>query len=299
MIDTVIFFNWFHNGDIHVSRCFISEIKKYLNNSIKFFYFHKNDSNLLSDIDNLEIIRNNIGLNEHVISLQKNNILFLNTWYAADNRKYYNKYGLSFNCLYYLFEEHINRYFGLSLKNIATDPCIFYPEINYNKFYIHNIDKWNDVYKSYKKVLFCNCNAASGQSFNFSMDTIIDNMSKKYRGTLFITTNPTTVINDNVFYSKNIINKTLGSDLNENAYLGEKCDIIIGRLSGAHTFCYNKTNMFKNNKKFVCFTNDYNEALWYDSKNYALPYTCTIDFSNTSNIFEAQNIIDKNIKTIF
>lgn len=295
MINTIIFFNWFHNGDIHVSRTFVKEIvQKVSQNNISCHYMHRSGAKLLQDIDKLKFYPNtNIGLNEHIISHQQNNVLFLNTWYAAGNRKYYNTYGLSYNCLYHLFEEHVTKYLNFSLKDVSINPEYFYPDIDFSKYEINNVSNWLNTCNNCKKVLICNGLSLSGQSTNFNMDNIIYNLCNTYHGILFITTNPTTIKRENLFYSKDLI-KANGNDLNENAYLSTKCDIIIGRLSGAHTFSYNKENMFLNNKIFICLGNSEIESRWYSQNDFTLNYTSKIYHSSSIDTNEISNMC-KNI----
>ncbi len=56
----IIFCNAFHNGDIHYSRTFISNIINDISEiypDIKFFYYHNNPKELLLDIEKLAYIK--------------------------------------------------------------------------------------------------------------------------------------------------------------------------------------------------------------------------------------------------
>ena len=46
---TIIFYNTFHNGDIHVSREFIKDIMNKIETT--FYYYHNGGPRLLFDID--------------------------------------------------------------------------------------------------------------------------------------------------------------------------------------------------------------------------------------------------------
>lgn len=52
----LVFYNHFHNGDIHVSRSFVNFIvSKLKSKEIEFSYVHKNSKDLLSDNDLIKI----------------------------------------------------------------------------------------------------------------------------------------------------------------------------------------------------------------------------------------------------
>lgn len=254
----IIFFNHFHNGDVFLSRTFIKKLIDHIkknNPEIKFFYAHKNNPLITLDITQLNINPNlfiNIR-NEHLGDFRLGNDLFINTWYASDKRFYMNQYGISFDCLYALFEAVCKRQLQFSLSDISIDPKDFFPEINYAFYNILNVANWVNNNKT-KKIFISNCEPLSGQAHNIDLTTIAFDLAKKYNNYSFILTNKTPKKLDNVFYSSDII-QSKGFDLNENSYLSTFCDVIIGPASGAFTFAMNKTNFFNRSTKIIALCN--------------------------------------------
>lgn len=206
----IIFFNHFHNGDVHVSRGFIRKIidkVKTIDPSTHFSYAHKNDYSLLLDIDNLSF--NNInGLvsNEHVPLVRKGNTILINTWYAQDHHKYMNQHDITFDCLYSIFDQHCKDIWNFSLEEISKDPADFFPWIDFNHFNTYNTVDWLQRHKN-KKVFVSNGAVLSGQADNFNLTNVIQNLAQRYRNVDFILTNVEghQVYQPNIYYSSNII----------------------------------------------------------------------------------------------
>ena len=59
----IIFYNLFHNGDIHNSRGLISHIMKNMGEDNSFFYKHVNGPRLLADV-NITYIKEQVFSNE-------------------------------------------------------------------------------------------------------------------------------------------------------------------------------------------------------------------------------------------
>lgn len=256
---SVIFFNSYHNGDIHLSRTFVkSIINKFP--EYNYLYSHKNGKEILKDIDNLSYVNYDNYLedkNYHTV-FERHGDLYINTWYGVDSMNYLNKYGLTYDCLYHVFNNALNIGFNISLENINKDPFYFFPEIDYNKLDISFINKIN---LNNKYVLLCNGQSKSGQSVNFDFSSIAKYfIDKNY---YVIVTNDKLKFNDSkILYSREIINKK-ESDINETSYLGMFCDYIIGRSSGVQTFCINK-NIFNRDIKYISFSNiKFNSGIYW------------------------------------
>lgn len=253
MFKYINFYNHFHNGDIHVSRGFIDYIIK--NCKYPIFISHKNNpevyKNLNLSFNNDISLISSLNLPPKII----NDTLFVNTWYAAQNYKFMNRHGITFDTLYDLFNEFTESYLNFSLPN---DPQILFPSINYSLYpHISNIDNFCNSTES-KIVLVCNGPAMSGQAENFDLNKITLNLASKYHGVIFILTNKfgELVYKDNIFYSEDIIKKGY-CDLNENAYLSEKSCLIIGRASGVQSFSLTRNNLFHREQAptFISFSN--------------------------------------------
>jgi hypothetical protein len=244
----VVFFNFFHNGDLHVSRSFVKAIAEKYNCE----YVHSCSSDLLSDL-NVKYSSNLYNLKQNTPSYIDNNIYFINTWYSG-NRELFLNFGVTFDTLYQSFSK-------LNILDLSN-PKDFFPSIDFEKFYINKAKEWIGQQRN-KKVFISNGNVLSGQSENFDFSPIINHLCSNNPNITFIISNKEQGINkyNNLFYSQDIIQKS-GNDLNENAYLSTFCDVIVGRYSGAYTFAMNKDNYFDKSKKFLAFVNPSIDAVW-------------------------------------
>lgn len=304
----VVFFNHFHNGDLHISREFIRKIMQKVNMidpSISFSYAHVNDPCLLSDIPNLEyqnLRRLNIGQFENLKS--NGDIVYINTWYAQQNYKYMNVHGMTLDCLYEAFNDTCKSLWGFSLEEISNDPNLFIPTIDYSKFKIQNIQSWL-VQHSQRKIFVSNGAALSGQAINFPMTPIVCELAKRHQDKIFILSNQenSQSLPLNVIYSKDIIQKQHGSDLNENSFLTTYCDAIIGRASGVFSYAWTQENMLQRKNKFICFCGPgvvmrppyqfWTSSLLSNKIRYSAEYI--VSESTDSN--EVNNIIDAHISS--
>jgi hypothetical protein len=160
--------------------------------------------------------------------------------------------------LYNLF----NKYF--EILNITPKQKIdFLPVIDYRYYFLDSINDFLKNNDKKKKVFISNGAFYSGQSANFDFDEIILKLANDFKDVLFIVSNNTCVISDNVIESKNITK--INNDLNENSYISNFCDIIIGRNSGPYTYTLTKSNLYDINKKYIVLIN--NEADCYFDKN--------------------------------
>ena len=300
MIKTVIFFNSFHNGDVHLSRTFAEEVGKFLLNNlgVASYYAHNNELSLLKDMDYVKSVPMNFEIEKNIPSKKQNETVYLNTWYGVERFAWIKRYGITYNCLYHLFEAHLNRYFKLSLKNISSDLEYFFPAIKFERFFIDEIANWVDKYRDRKKVFISNCEGYSGQpkmheQFNMAAEIL----AARYPSFLFILTNEAPATGNNIIYSKEIIKKA-GNDLNENAFLSTKCDIIVGNCSGPHTFAYNKTNFFESTKSIIVFSHTGIEGTWFRKEDFPLNYKCRMECYNGAGVDDVVEIIDANIQRI-
>ncbi|MFA6201505.1 MAG: hypothetical protein WC679_13980, partial [Bacteroidales bacterium] len=129
----IVFYNHFHNGDLHLSRTFVQRIIDTISKqdaNIKFFYAHRNNASLLSDIPKLTYSNNffNNIKSEKLGDFIIGDTLYINTWYASNNYLYMNNYGITFDCLYTLFDDVCKRQFSFSLADIDSVPQNFFPK---------------------------------------------------------------------------------------------------------------------------------------------------------------------------
>lgn len=300
----VVFFNYYHNGDIHVSRGFLRQIikkVKQINPSIEFVYAHRNSPDLLADILELRYDSSELAAirNDHTNLLVLGDTVYINTWYAQQHFRYMNRYGITIDSLYSAFDDTCKSLWGFGLEDISKDPTDFFPVIDYNKFQINNATAWLNKYSANKKVFVSNGTILSDQAHYFALTPIIDTLSKKHPDKIFILSN-----NDghpgsaNIVHSSSIIGKP-GNDLNENSYLASHCDVIIGKASGAFSFAVTKENCFQRSIKFLAFCNlvpSHPNKFWLgDRLRDKVNYTSQFIVSNESDADQVSLIIDANL----
>lgn len=255
----VIFFNFWHNGDLHVSRGIIRKIiekVKQQDPTTTFIYSHKCHPTLLQDIPDLEYDPEPIKLlrNEHDNLIRVKDSVYINTWYGQQHQKYVRMYETTFDCLYTALDDTCKQLWNFSLSDISTDLRDFFPRIDYSKYYIEEAEQWLSNHGE-QKILIENGFALSNQSNNFALEPIIIEMARKYPQKTFILTSPAVILEkpDNIVFSSEIIKKNIKSDLNEVSYLSSHCDVIVGRASGVFSFSLTQENLFKRNVRYLCF----------------------------------------------
>ena len=289
MVKKVVFFNFFHNGDLHVSRNFVKEISKIcIERGIPCEYYFECFPGILDDIENVKFVREKeTEFMYSTPSFIRDDVLYFNTWYAA-NQEAYNKYKISFDTLFYGFKP-VCQMLDINLRKL--DVLSLFPSINYEKFPIENAKQWLGLHNK-KRVFISNGDVSSEQAVNFSMATIINKLAEKHKDIDFLISNETPEINnrENIFLTKNIIQKD-GNDLNENSYLASNCFVIVGRYSGSYTYSITRENYFDNPKKFIAFTNL--DAVW--TYNYTDKPKADILFFNENEENKVYKLISDNI----
>jgi len=252
----VIFYNHYHNGDIHYSRNFCRDIIKGLreyNSDLKFYYFHSNNPTLVQDvcdfIPHTVYDLSNIGshINQHSQIIVQKDHLFLNTWIGSVGYKFLGEEGCTLDSNIRMYREmydQLNSLFNINLTIKERDTYL--PEIEFSKFRINEI-------KPLPKniVLVCNNFVASGQAPNFDFSHDFIAISEQYPHLNFILTNkyePHITGKSNVYYIDEFIS---GFNLNEIGYISLNCKLIVGRNSGPFCFATNKQNYLRNNVSFV------------------------------------------------
>jgi hypothetical protein len=304
MYNQIVFYNHFHNGDIHVSREFVRKLSQVFRQKfpgVSISYCHRNNAGLLADIDGLVYNSHYLNWHEHEGVFVRGDTMFINTWYAQRRFHYMNRYGITFDCLYAIFDDICKTHFGFSLSEIEPDPNKWFPSIDFSKFEIAAAKERLDACRE-PLVLVCNGAALSGQAENFSMLPAICSLAKKYHGIVFVLTNNEPNFDpsqySNIFYSTDIIKKS-GFDLNENAFISTYCKTIIGRASGAQTFSIIQENLFQQPKTFICFSNltpSKENAFWLSEMfKDKVQYTSKIIVSNEHRSDAVESLIERNL----
>lgn len=245
----ILFFNYYHNGDIHVSREFVKDILKKTETEVSV-YHHPNSDKLLLDINNLIIKKDFLDesgekLNNSKLFYENDNFMFINTWFHIDFGC--RMYGCTLEALYSNFS-YIYEQMGIELEKIEY----YIPKIDFSKYNVDRIDDFFSDVKKYDKYIFIsNGPVKSNQSDNVNLNDYIKHLSNVYKNCLFILSENVEdgVISDNVILSSDIIKLDSRNDLVENSYLSTKCDMIVGRHSGPYTYSMIQQNILSDKKQ--------------------------------------------------
>ena len=299
-MDSIVFFNHFHRGDLHTSKEFVREVMNKLPD-INFEYWHDNPEIILKEIGISPSAQKTPTLVDKQKALMKNNnTLFVNTWVGCQWDIFCKHGGINMNTLYAQWEllyKGINKFFKSDLE-LNKNKEYYLPRIDFekiNKKAKTNIEDWINNHTS-SKVLICNNTPASGQSFTFNIDDELLKFVDKHLDINFIFTNQLPEKKDNIFYTSDIIGTNQDPDLQEISYLSEKVDVIVGKNSGPYVFCETYNNYMNKNKKFVSFNTKHKD---YDNIKETMSNGLKIKCSyNAVPIFDVVNKNDKDINNI-
>lgn len=248
----IVFYNHYHNGDVFLSKPFITDIMSQLDT--KYYYAHNNSPKILFDVDceQFNITTQFPIQQKHRIVIS--DVIFINTWIGA----YFDLFPDQGECnihfsykMYELIYKLLNDNIGTNLK--IKDKAEYYPKISFDKLELSFQDEFLEKYKDKKKVLISNGPGYSGQcSYNGNMADMINFLASENTNTIFIATHTFDTIFNNVFFT-DTINRRQDFDLNEISYISTFCDMIIGRSSGPFTFSIIPDNINNPNKKMICF----------------------------------------------
>lgn len=257
----IVFFNCFHNGDIHASRGFVRQIMnkiKQIEPSTLFSYTHKMAPELLCDIPGLTYDQGALGGvgSEHANLVKSGDTTYINTWYGQQNHKYMNRHGISIDTIYAALDDSCKDLYGFALSDISTDPSVFYPTVDYTRIHTARVEQWLALHPG-KKILIENGRALSDQAINFPMGPIVDSLARRHTDKIFILTSNESVSNSagNIFFSDSITQRRGRTDLNEISFLSKHCDVIVGRSSGVFAFTLTQENLFQRKITYFNFSN--------------------------------------------
>jgi len=250
--NNVIFYNHYHNGDVHFSRQFVKDIMSKID-ADKYSYAHGNHKDILKDIPLEHTILLPIMEKNRQVTIIGDDV-YINTWVGQIP-----DYLITECTLYTNYKIYTKIYEILNIK--LEDIEYYIPTIDFNKVEKNNID--NFINTNNKKILFCNGLTNSGQAINFRFNPIINALSLKYSNITFILTSlhEGRLNNSNILYTNDLIQ--LYPDLNEIVYLSTYCDIIVGRSSGPSSFVQVRENLYNEQKIFIDFNNKYEHVIWY------------------------------------
>jgi len=209
--------------------------------------------------------------------------LIFDTWVGQNNEEFLR----GTLCSFYTGKKILTSIFNQLNLHIPKDEDLLTYVIYDNLKNISNIKNKLSNYDYFsKKILVSNNNVQSEQSLNFDFDPIIDLLSNMHPNHLFLITNPTKVIKNNVVHSKDITGNDF--DLLYISYISTKCNIIIGRASGPYCYCHVKENLMDENKTFISFTNNDIEGIWFKESKSKQVWSNNYDRNNILNLINTE-----------
>lgn len=277
--------NDWHNGDIHMSRGIIKNIMQRYPDA-DYYYHHKHGKKLLQDIPGV-YVEDSVSYPD--IATIIDDKLFINTWVGQflPNGKQLCSWGCNCNSNKELLN-HVLKF--LNKKSILANELDLIPSIDFSKFDVSNVDNFLKN-NTNKKILICNGETLSGQSYNFSFLPFVINLAVKYENIDFILTQKENVVKNNIFYTDDII-KQDRSDLNEISYLSSFCQIVVGRASGPFVCSQTYESLTDPTKTFIAFSNKRFESYLTEKT------TCNKIWSNNYSSDNIFNILDSELHKI-
>jgi hypothetical protein len=249
MINNVIFYNHFHNGDIFFSKGYVRHMMSLFHDK-NIFYAHVNDPKICKDLNatHIDIRTQPIPPLQNKITILDDN-LYINTWIG----NYLNDLtGCNWDSLHKMYRKiyyALRTTLGMEFPINKMD--YYAPFIDYSHY-----DIPTDFVCDYDNtIIFSNGPVLSGQSNLGSTEGIIRSILSNFPEKKLVLTHRSGVSHDNIIYTDEII-RTTGSDLNEISWVSNKCKYVIGRQSGPFSFMQTNENTNDENKIMIGFSND-------------------------------------------
>ena len=245
---TIKLFNNYHNGDIFYSRLITQNLKDLFD----IEYYHSTPLSQFEDFKNIK------EFNISTPRFYENTSMSFDTWVGQNNAEFLR----GTLCSFYTGKKILINIFNQLGLTIPKDEDLL-PYVIYDN--LKHIDSVKNKLSNYdnflSKILISNNDVQSGQSVNFDFDPIINVLSDMFPNHLFLITNPTSIIKNNVVQIKDITGNDF--DLLYISYISTKCDIIVGRASGPYCYCHVKENLMNENKTFISLTHNDIEGIWF------------------------------------
>jgi hypothetical protein len=245
----VIFYNFFHAGDIFESREFVKECMDKIS-AENYYYAHQQNPKILADLPQLVHIPVTDKMNPRSPVAIIEDTIYINTWIGWGGGYVLPGIGCTVEKLYEMYNDTLRK---LNLPSLSKAVFDYIPSIDYSYYNIEPVNKFLQEFKE-RKVLISNGKVYSNQAENFDFTPAIDRLAYNLHDVIFILTEAVDISSDNIFFTSDIINNEDNFDLNEISYLSLFCDTHIGRNSGPHVFAQVKENWLDPNKISLSFT---------------------------------------------
>lgn len=250
MIDRLVFYNHYGNGDLFISREFIREIMGIIP-AKEYYYSHSKNARMFADFPKLKfaLITDNCIMRKH--GYRFGNDIYINTWLGVDSNYVTSANSCSIDNSFRMYNDILR---DLDFPLLSQPLEAYLPRIDYNFFDIAPIDRFIENNEGRKMVFITNCNVQSNQAENFDFMAIITKLCVNYSDVLFIISDSIGVVLDNLITTREITQSKDGFDLNELSYFSLFVNLLIGRSSGPQIFAMVSENCMNPNKAFLSFT---------------------------------------------
>jgi hypothetical protein len=257
MLENLVFFNWYGNGDLFNSREFVKELMERIP-AENYMYRHPKHPNVFQDIPEL----GHDKINEHCLNgkgfNKVGNNLYINTWIGRDSSYVLPGLGCTIKMNVKMYND-ILRSAGIDVQ--LERPLVDYiPEVNFSKLpRMRKVQGFADIALRYQStVLWVTSTAQSAQADNFSFWPAIEIITDEFPDYCFVVTDeiPQELYENrgNIYYTGDIIGTDDGFDLNDISNLSTMMEIIIGRPTGPFTFSQVKDNMMSETTALLGFS---------------------------------------------
>ena len=263
MVDNLIFYSHYGNGDLFLSREFVKEIMTIIPAG-NYYYAHAKNPRMFADIPNLKHTKILDSYKMRSRCAKVGNDILINTWLGTDSTFVTPANSCSILNSYKMYNLILDT---LGVPQLSQPLENYIPTIDYNYFDIEPVKEFLKNNSS-ELVLIANCQAQSAQAENFDMTNIIQRLCDTYKDIVFIATDPVNVKAPNYITTGEITKSKDGFDLNELSYLSKFMNLFIGRSSGAQIFAMTKENCMDARKSFLSFTYRIESAhiIWEEPK---------------------------------
>jgi hypothetical protein len=261
-IKNVIFYNFWHNGDLFINRNYVKDIMNQLPWA-KFFYAHKTHPNNTLDLCEyipLEKVHPRANTTLKYFYDETSDSLYINTWVGCYIGEFIPKDAHSNLYLLYKIWSSFYKIFGFKLNN---DFYNYLPTVDYSKFDLSSADRYLQSINHSDIVLICNNQQQSKQSSVGYMNRVILELSNIFKDKSFLVTAKLNIENPNVVYTDDLFGSSTGN-LNQISYLSTKSKFIIGKNSGPFTYSHVRENILDHNKFLISFSHKKHECLLGD-----------------------------------
>jgi hypothetical protein len=258
MIETLHFYNHFHNGDVHYSRGFVRRLMA-LVPAKRYVYAHNNPADLLADIPHLEHLRLTDEDTRRSFDMTSKR-LRINTWIGQQDGRFLPGTGVSFRSNYRMYSELCD---WMGIERLRPDECL--PSIDFSRIPTDEIELFWTSHQNRPMILVSDGPVLSGQSDNFDFQPLILAIAARFPKILFLCTHGR-LNASNILHSSDIT-RTAGCDLNQIGLLATRCSMVIGRASGPFCFAQTRDTLNDPRKTFVVFSHSYATGVWHDGGN--------------------------------